>query len=152
MTLQRYRRIRFSASKRLRKAMSGATLDRDSVRLLAVAWGLVLIGAVVLVLGYGSSPGAVVLDRPPWADAPIGAKSFLTVGRIFLMGVGQLGAATVMVLASRGSAPWERFWRWLALSQARRRSSVRGPLAASWQPSGAGRNVVYVRLRSGFSP
>lgn len=105
-----------SEPKRLRGAVSGATLDRDAVRLLAVAWGLVVIGAVVLVLGYESIPGAVVLYRPPWADAPtIGAKSFLTVGRIALMGVGQLGAATVMVLSSRGSAPWERFWRWLGL-------------------------------------
>ncbi len=96
--------------------VSGATPDRHAVRLLAVAWVLVVVGAVVLVLGYGSMPGSVVLYRPPWADAPtMGAKSFLTVGRIVFMGVGQLGAATVMVLASRGSAPWERFWRWLGL-------------------------------------
>jgi hypothetical protein len=104
------------APDRVRSAVSSATLDRDAVRLLGIAWVFVLIGAVVLVLGYGRMPGAVVLYRPPWADAPtIGAKSFLTVGRIVLMGVGQLGAATVMVIASRGSAPWERFWRWLGL-------------------------------------
>ena len=102
--------------RRSRSAVSGAALDRHAVRLLAVAWVLVVIGAVVLVLGYGGMPGAVVLYRPPWADAPtIGAKSFLTVGRIVLMGVGQLGAATAMVFASRASAPWERFWRWLGL-------------------------------------
>jgi hypothetical protein len=105
-----------SAPEDLRSPVSGATLDRRAVRLLAVAWILVVVGAVVLVFGYGSMPSAVILYRPPWAAAPtIGAKSFLTVGRVVLMGVGQLGAATVMVLASRGSAPWERFWRWLGL-------------------------------------
>lgn len=105
-----------TAPERVRSPVSRATLDCHSVRLLAIAWFLVVVGAVVLVLGYGAMPGAVVVYRSPWADAPtIGAKSFLTVGRIVLMGVGQLGAATVMVLASRGSAPWARFWRWLGL-------------------------------------
>lgn len=95
--------------------MTGATLDR-AVRLLAVSWVLVMIGAVVLLVGYRSIPAVVVLYRPPWADAPtIGPKSLLTVGRIALMGVGQLGAATAMVLASRGSASWGRFWSWLGL-------------------------------------
>lgn len=105
-----------SAPERLLSPVSGPTLDRHAVRFLSVAWVLVVVGAVVLAIGYGSMPGAVVIYRPPWADAPtMGAKSFLTVGRIVLMGVGQLGAATVMVLASRGSAPWEWFWRWLGL-------------------------------------
>jgi len=91
-------------------------VQRDAVRLVAVAWVLAVIGAVVLLVGYHRIPEAVVLYRPPWGDAPvIGAKSFLTVGRIPLMGIGQLGAATAMVVASRGSAPWERFWRWLGL-------------------------------------
>jgi hypothetical protein len=104
----------FSTPERLRGQVPGATLERDAVRLLAVAWVLVLMGAVVLVLGYGSMPGTVVLYRPPWADAAtIGAKSFLIVGRIVSMGIGQLGAATAMVLASRGSTPWQRFWGWL---------------------------------------
>jgi hypothetical protein len=109
-------RVTSSAPERLGSPGSGATFDRPAVRLLAVAWVLVAFGAVVLVLGYGGMPGAVVLYRSPWADAPtIGAKSFLTVGRIVFMGAGQLGAATVMALASRGSAPWERFWRWLGI-------------------------------------
>lgn len=78
--------------------MPSVGLERASIRLLAVAWGLVALGALVLVLGYGGVPERVVLYRPPWADAPTtGAKSFLTVGRIALMGVGQLGAATEVV-------------------------------------------------------
>jgi hypothetical protein len=96
--------------------VSGAALDRDAVRLLVVAWAFVLVGAVVLLVGYRSIPEAVVLYRPPWAGAPTtGPKSFLNVGRIALMGVGQLGAATAMVFTSRTSAPWGRFWRWLGL-------------------------------------
>ena len=92
-------------------------LQRESVWLLAVAWGLVVLGALVLVLGYASLPESVVIYRPPWADAPTtGPKSFLTVARLALMGVGQLGAATAMVFATRGSAQWERFWRWLGLA------------------------------------
>lgn len=78
---------------------------------------LIMSGAVVLLLSYDSMPQAVVLYRPPWNDAPImGAKSPFTVGRIVLMGVGQLGAATAMVFVARGSAPWGRFWRWLGLT------------------------------------
>lgn len=94
--------------------MTGWVLEREAVRVLAVAWMLVLIGGLVLFVGYRSIPEFVVLYRLPWADAPlVGPKSVLSVGRIVLMGVGQLGAATAMVLASRGSAPWGRFWRWL---------------------------------------
>lgn len=75
-----------------------------------------MLGGLVLAFGYASLPENVVLYRPPWADAPMtGPKSFLTVGRIALMGVGQLGAATAMVFATHGSARWERFWRWLGL-------------------------------------
>lgn len=70
----------------------------------------------MLFVAYRSIPEVVVLYRPPGADTPtVGPKSLLTVGRIVLMGVGQLGAATVMVFASRGDASWERFWRWLGL-------------------------------------
>lgn len=73
--------------------MAGATLDRQARRLLAVAWVLVLSGAVVLVLGYRSMPVTVVVYRFPWADAPtMGARSLLTTGRLVLMGVGQLGS------------------------------------------------------------
>lgn len=101
---------------RLRRLMVSIGLKRESVRLLAIAWALVVLGAVVLVLGYSSLPGTVVLYRPPWADVPTtGPKSFLTVARIALMGVGQLGAATAMAFATRGSSCWERFWRWLGL-------------------------------------
>ncbi|RYZ06413.1 MAG: hypothetical protein EOO73_15660 [Myxococcales bacterium] len=97
--------------------MASAGLQRQSVRLLAIAWGLVVIGALVLVAGYPSIPERVVLYRAPWAEAPMtGSKSLLTVGRIALMGVGQLGAVTAMVLGARGSERWERFWRWLGLA------------------------------------
>ena len=83
---------------------------------IAVAWVLVLMGAVVLALGYENIPATVVIYRLPWGDAPLtGPKSFITVGRVVLMGVGQLGAATVMVVTSRVSVPWGRFWRWLGL-------------------------------------
>jgi hypothetical protein len=91
-------------------------LDPEAAGLLAIAWGLVVLGAIVLALGYDSMPEAVMLYRPPWREAPeMGSKSLLTVGRIALMGVGQLGAATAMVFTSNGSAPWRRFWRWLGL-------------------------------------
>ncbi len=62
-------------------------------------------------------PDNVALYRLPWAGGPtLGPKSVFTVGRIAWMGVGQLGAATAMCLASRSSAGWERFWGWLGLS------------------------------------
>jgi len=94
-----------------------AGLQSQSVRLLAIAWGLAVVGALVLVVGYPRIPENVVFYRPPWADAPIaGSKSVLTVGRIALMGVGQLGAATAMVFATRASERWERFWRWLGVA------------------------------------
>lgn len=94
-----------------------SALQRSSTRLLAIAWGLVALGALALLLGYASLPDAVVLVRPPWADAPAtGPKSFLTVSRIAWMGAGQLGAATAMALGTRGSERWERFWRWLGLT------------------------------------
>jgi len=87
-----------------------------SLRLLAFAWAFVAVGAAGLVLSYDSLPVAVIVYRPLWADAPTtGTRSFLTVGRIALMGVGQLGAATAMVFASRASFPWQRFWSWLGL-------------------------------------
>lgn len=99
-----------------RGLVTSVGLQRESVRCLAIAWGLVVLGALVLVVGYPSLPESVVLYRPPWADAPMtGPKSLLTVGRIALMGVGQLGAATAMVFATRASERWERFWRWLGL-------------------------------------
>lgn len=31
------------------------------------------------------------------------------------MRVGQLGAATAMVFATRSAEPWHRFWRWLSV-------------------------------------
>lgn len=43
-------------------------------------------------------------------------KSLITVGRIALMGVGQLGATTVMVWSTRSSAAWTRFWAWATLT------------------------------------
>lgn len=104
------------ASARSYGLVSSIGLQPESVRLLAVAWGLIVLGALMLAFGYASLPESVVLYRPPWADAPTtGSKSFLTVGRIALMGVGQLGAATAMVFATRGSERWERFWRWLGV-------------------------------------
>jgi hypothetical protein len=101
---------------RFRHPVPGPALRRDLVRVLAAAWGAVAVGAVVLAVRYPNLPQTVVLYRPPWADAPIiGARSFVTVGRIALMGVGQLGAATAMVFASRAARAWERFWTWLGL-------------------------------------
>jgi hypothetical protein len=77
---------------------------------------LLVVGAVLLLVAYRSIPSEVVLYRAPWADAPrVGPKSFLSVGRIVLMGVGQVGAATAMVVVSRGSVGWERCWRWLGV-------------------------------------
>jgi hypothetical protein len=97
--------------------VASAGLQRQSIGLLALAWGFVVLGALVLVVGYPSIPERVVLYRAPWAEAPMtGSKSWLTVGRIALMGVGQLGAATAMVFGARGSERWERFWRWLGLT------------------------------------
>jgi hypothetical protein len=56
----------------------GATHERNTVRLLLVAWLLVGVGAVALVTAYANLPGSVVLYRPPWADVPtMGSKSFL---------------------------------------------------------------------------
>jgi hypothetical protein len=94
-----------------------AYLHRRFRHLLALAWALVAIGAVVLIAGYSTMPDSIVLYRPPCADNPtLGPKSVVTVGRIAWMGVGQLGAATAMCVASRGSAGWERFWCWLGLT------------------------------------
>lgn len=100
----------------MRRGQPGTPPHRNSIRLLTAAWGFVLLGVAVLVARYARIQDPVVLDRPPWADtATIGPKSLLTVGRIAMMGVGQLGAATAMVFASRDAAPWERFWSWLGL-------------------------------------
>lgn len=74
------------------------------------------MGAVVLFASYDTLPDSVVVYRSPWADgSTMGPRSFVTVGRIAVMGSGQLGAATAMAFASRGSLAWERFWRWLGL-------------------------------------
>ena len=90
--------------------------QQQSIRFLCGAWALVVLGALVLVAAYPTLPDSVVLYRAPWAAAPMtGPKSLFTVGRIPLMGAGQLGAATAMVFVARASAPWERFWRWLGL-------------------------------------
>lgn len=90
--------------------------NRDDVRLLACSWALVTVGAIVLMLGYRHIPDEVVLYRPPGAEVPLTApKSPFSVGRLALMGVGQLGAATAMVLATRSAAAWQRFWLGVAL-------------------------------------
>lgn len=97
-------------------SVSGLDIHRQAQRFVVGAWALVLLGAAVLILGYGSIPDVVVLFRPPWAAAPtLGPKSLITVGRILSMGAAQVGVATVMVVSSRGTAAWGRFWRWLAL-------------------------------------
>ena len=120
---------------------------------VAVAWVLVLMGAVVLALRYENIPGTVVVYRLPWADAPsIGPKSFFTVGRVVLMGVGQLGAATVMVAASRGSVPWGRFWRWLGLvAGAKTLLECVGLLTPHWSPAGQALTVSTFVLVGAFA-
>jgi hypothetical protein len=88
--------------------------ERTTPLLLAVAWALILLSGLVLIISYPSLPGEVILYRSPWGSAR-GAKSWLTVGRIVFMGMGQLGAATAFVLIARSSAFWRTFWRSLAV-------------------------------------
>jgi hypothetical protein len=83
-------------------------------RLLAIAWALVGLGALVLFVAYPTLPSEVILYRSPWGTAK-GPKSWLTVGRIALMGAGQLGAATAIVVDARSSTFWRPFWCCLAL-------------------------------------
>lgn len=70
----------------------------------------------MLLVGYPHLPKDVMLYRPPWGQEPLTApKSPFSVGRLALMGVGQLGAATAMSVAVRSSASWLHFWLGLGL-------------------------------------
>ena len=83
--------------------------------LLFLGWGMIAAASVLLLQRYVELPDFVPLYRPPWADAPIlGPKTPLTVARFATMGLGQVGAATVMAISSWRAAAWRTFWTWAA--------------------------------------
>jgi hypothetical protein len=83
------------------------------LRLVLFGWALLGAAAMLLALRYGALPDTVPLYRPPWSDAPtVGPRTPLTVGRLVTMGLGQVGAATVMAAATWRAEGWRRLWTW----------------------------------------
>jgi hypothetical protein len=92
------------------------SLDRrhlGSGILLILGWTMVAAASVLLLRRYVELPDSIPLYRPPWTDAPIlGTKTPLIVARFATMGLGQVGAATVMAISSWRADAWRRFWTW----------------------------------------
>jgi uncharacterized membrane protein len=90
-----------------------------SNRQLAASWMAVFVGALLLTARYPELPDAIPAYRT-LRGAPTHAlpKSLFSVFRIVALGVGQLGATTVMTReATRAQQPnWATFW--LAASMA----------------------------------
>ena len=92
--------------------MTPTDAPRD-VKILLTGWSMLAAASVILLLRYGDLPELVPVYQPPWADAPtLGAKTPFTVARLATMGLGQVGAATVMAISSWRANAWRRLWTW----------------------------------------
>src|SRR5262245_17488682 len=90
---------------------TASTDARRDLVVVAFAWGCVVASTIVLGWRYSELPDVLPLYRIPTSDAPVlGPKTPFTVGRIAAMGVGQIGATTVMAWASRACRGWRPFW------------------------------------------
>jgi hypothetical protein len=81
---------------------------------IALGWGLVVVGALVLIQRYPSLPPLVPAYR--WPVLRMIPRTPVAVGRIAAMGAGQVATATTMAFAARGSAGWQRLWRGVTLA------------------------------------
>jgi hypothetical protein len=84
-----------------------------------IAWALVSLSAAWVMLGYADIPDPLPVYRSLLGEPIVLAhKTPITVFRLPAMGVGQLGAATVMSVEARQAhaAGWSCFWRAAALT------------------------------------
>jgi hypothetical protein len=89
-----------------------------------------------LVVGYSSLPEEIPLLRPPWADEALTApRAWWSVGRLPLLGVAQVGAATTMAVGAHAHAAWGRFWRGVALTAGAKTALECGQLLALGAPT-----------------
>jgi len=85
---------------------------------MTFAWLCVGLGALLLATRYAEMPENIPVYRSPVGTAEVSRKSAAVVYRIAIMGIGQLGAATAMLLHSfRADNPgWSSFWSYASLA------------------------------------
>lgn len=119
--------------------MPADTSRSPSAARIGLGWALGVAGAVLLWFRFSELPASITLYRAPWLEAPLtGPRTFLNVGRLVFMGLGQLGAGTAMAVATRNAPGWAGFWSSLVVVAGLKTSLECAELVA-------GREVAWAR-------